>query len=115
MPSSTDTDTQEEVVPKAWMKKAKDNAAQNQQPDVSINREIPESPPEKRQVKPRKPANQQQEAPFLERGYKGMRPTKDRIAKFDSLIATEKNKPAKKHGPELIDEALDLLFKKYSV
>ncbi len=106
------TETQEEV-PKAWMKKAKENAIQDQQPDVPLTRDIPAVAP--KPTKSVKPANEQQKAPFVDRGYKGMRPSKDRIAKFDSLIATEKNKPAKKHGPELIDEALDLLFKKYGV
>ena len=112
-----ETATSEETVPKAWMKKEKTRATETSQPDVSLHQDQSEEQPlpKKPKTKSMKPANQQQEADFIDRGYKGMRPTKDRIAKFDSLIATQKNKPEKKKGPELIDEALDLLFKKYGV
>ena len=47
---------------------------------------------------------------------KGFRIESGRAAKWDLLVATMKGKGEdKKTGPELSDEALDLLFAKYKV
>jgi len=51
-------------------------------------------------------------APKVERTLKGFRVDKTLIAKFDVLVAEQKTKSGK-NGPALIDEALELLFKKY--
>ena len=59
----------------------------------------------------RRPAPRVKHAP-RERVLKGFRPSRDRAATFDTLVAEQKNTSGKR-GPELIDEALDLLFKHY--
>jgi len=104
--------SKEQTVPPEWMKKEQDRASQTTKSEVPVNHEVPT--PKARKQKSMKPANQQQKAPFVERSYKGFRPTKDRVGKFDILVATQKNSSGK-NGPDLIDEALDLLFNKYDV
>ena len=47
-----------------------------------------------------------------QRVLRGWRPTRDRAAAFDVLVAEQKNTSGK-NGPTLIDEALDLLFERY--
>ena len=47
-----------------------------------------------------------------QRVLRGWRPTRDRAAAFDVLVAEQKNISGK-NGPTLIDEALDLLFARY--
>ena len=51
--------------------------------------------------------------PRPQRVLRGWRPTRDRAAAFDVLVAEQKNTSGK-NGPKLIDEALDLLFKHYN-
>ena len=48
-----------------------------------------------------------------QRVLRGWRPTRDRAAAFDALVAEQKNTSGK-NGPVLIDEALDLLFERYN-
>ena len=48
-----------------------------------------------------------------QRVLRGWRPSRDRAATFDVLVAEQKNTSGK-NGPKLIDEALDLLFKRYN-
>lgn len=50
----------------------------------------------------------------VNRVSKGVYMEEARAKKFDLLIAIMKNEDEKKKGPELLDEALDLLFEKYS-
>ncbi len=52
-------------------------------------------------------------APRPQRVLRGWRPSRDRAATFDVLVAEQKNTSGK-NGPKLIDEALDLLFKHYN-
>ena len=52
-------------------------------------------------------------APRPLRVLRGWRPSRDRAAAFDMLVAEQKNTSGK-NGPELIDEALDLLFTRYN-
>ena len=52
-------------------------------------------------------------APRPLRVLRGWRPSRDRAATFDALVAEQKNTSGK-NGPKLIDEALDLLFKRYN-
>ena len=53
--------------------------------------------------------------PKSTRKTKAFQVDQERSAKWDRLVATMKNDPAnKKTGPDLIDEALDHLFKKYA-
>ena len=52
-------------------------------------------------------------APRTQRVLRGWRPSRDRAATFDVLVAEQKNTSGK-NGPKLIDEALDLLFKSYN-
>ena len=52
--------------------------------------------------------------PKINRVSKGVYMEESRARKFDLLIAIMKNEDDKKKGPELLDEALDLLFQKYS-
>ena len=52
-------------------------------------------------------------APRTQRVLRGWRPSRDRAATFDALVAEQKNTSGK-NGPKLIDEALDLLFKSYN-
>ena len=58
---------------------------------------------------PRKPVN---EAATPPRTLKGFRIREDYQQRYDVLVATMKHTEGKK-GPELIEEALDLLFRKY--
>ena len=51
--------------------------------------------------------------PRPQRVLRGWRPTRDRAAAFDALVAEQKNTSGK-NGPTLIDEALDLLFERYN-
>ena len=51
--------------------------------------------------------------PKPQRVLRGWRPTRDRAAAFDTLVAEQKNTSGK-NGPTLIDEALDLLFERYN-
>ena len=51
--------------------------------------------------------------PRPQRVLRGWRPSRDRAATFDALVAEQKNTSGK-NGPKLIDEALDLLFKRYN-
>ena len=51
-------------------------------------------------------------SPRPQRVLRGWRPTRDRAATFDALVAEQKNTSGK-NGPTLIDEALDLLFERY--
>ena len=51
--------------------------------------------------------------PRAQRVLRGWRPTRDRAAAFDVLVAEQKNTSGK-NGPVLIDEALDLLFEHYN-
>ena len=48
-----------------------------------------------------------------QRVLRGWRPSRDRAATFDVLVAEQKNTSGK-NGPKLIDEALDLLFMRYN-
>ena len=50
----------------------------------------------------------------VSRVSKGVYMEETRAKKFDLLVAIMKNEDEKKKGPELLDEALDLLFEKYS-
>ena len=52
-------------------------------------------------------------APRPQRVLRGWRPSRDRAAAFDALVAEQKNTSGK-NGPKLIDEALDLLFERYN-
>ena len=52
-------------------------------------------------------------APRPQRVLRGWRPSRDRAATFDALVAEQKNTSGK-NGPKLIDEALDLLFNRYN-
>ena len=52
-------------------------------------------------------------APRTQRVLRGWRPSRDRAATFDALVAEQKHTSGK-NGPKLIDEALDLLFKHYN-
>ena len=52
-------------------------------------------------------------APRPQRVLRGWRPSRDRAATFDALVAEQKHTSGK-NGPKLIDEALDLLFKHYN-
>jgi len=52
--------------------------------------------------------------PKVNRVSKGVYMEESRARKFDLLVAIMKNEDDKKKGPELLDEALDLLFEKYS-
>lgn len=52
--------------------------------------------------------------PKVSRVSKGVYMEESRARKFDLLVAIMKNEDDKKKGPELLDEALDLLFQKYS-
>ena len=60
----------------------------------------------KRKAKTPKASRQQ-------RVLRGWRPSRARAATFDVLVAEQKNTSGK-NGPKLIDEALDLLFKRYN-
>ena len=51
--------------------------------------------------------------PSPQRVLRGWRPSRDRAAAFDVLVAEQKNSSGK-NGPALIDEALDLLFERYN-
>jgi len=51
----------------------------------------------------------------VERVYKNMRIDKERVKKFDMLVAKMKNDTNKKTAPDLIEEALDHLFEKYKL
>ena len=53
-------------------------------------------------------------APRPQRVLRGWRPSRDRAATFDALVAEQKNTSGK-NGPKLVDEALDLLFKRYNI
>jgi len=50
----------------------------------------------------------------INRVSKGVYMEESRARKFDLLVAIMKNEYDRKKGPELLDEALDLLFEKYS-
>ena len=50
----------------------------------------------------------------IKRVSKGVYMEESRAKKFDLLIAIMKNENERKKGPELLDEALDLLFEKYA-
>ena len=50
----------------------------------------------------------------VNRVSKGVYMEESRAKKFDLLVAIMKNEDDKKKGPELLDEALDLLFERYS-
>ena len=52
-------------------------------------------------------------APRPQRVLRGWRPSRERAATFDALVAEQKNTSGK-NGPKLVDEALDLLFKRYN-
>ena len=52
-------------------------------------------------------------APRPQRVLRGWRPSRDRAAAFDVLVAKQKNISGK-NGPALVDEALDLLFERYN-
>ena len=58
---------------------------------------------------PRKPVTEAAPPP---RTLKGFRIREDYQQRYDVLVATMKHTEGKK-GPELIEEALDLLFRKY--
>ncbi|MCP5073612.1 MAG: hypothetical protein GY947_10015 [Rhodobacteraceae bacterium] len=52
--------------------------------------------------------------PKVRRVNKGFQVEESRAAQWDALVAKMKNDVSnKRSGPELIDEALDFLFKKY--
>ncbi len=51
--------------------------------------------------------------PKVSRISKGVYMEESRARKFDLLVAIMKNEDEKKKGPDLLDEALDLLFEKY--
>lgn len=63
------------------------------------------------QSKPKKPAK----SAFVERSVKGLRIRKDLQAAFDTLVLQEKLRGEGKTGPELADEAIELLCKKYKL
>lgn len=48
------------------------------------------------------------------RSLKGLRFRTDYQRRFDMLVASEKHKSGKK-GPDLVEEAFEMLFEKYSV
>ena len=104
--------TQTDEVPLDWMKKEQDRSkTQGAGEGNLVNTAVPQPKEKKLRIKVDTPkANS--EMPFLERIQKGFHPTKDRAEKFDILVATQKHASRKK-GPDLIDEALDLLFEKY--
>ena len=51
-------------------------------------------------------------SPRPTRVLRGWRPSRTHAAAFDALVAEQKNTSGK-NGPQLIDEALDLLLKHY--
>ena len=97
-------------VPLDWMKKEQTRSKEQGAGDGNhVNPAVPQ-PKEKTLKVEVKTANDKM--PFLDRIQKGFHPTKDRAGKFDVLVAKQKHVSGKK-GPDLIDEALDLLFEKY--
>ncbi len=60
------------------------------------------------------PAYRKPSKPKVIRLTKGFQVEKSRAHKWDLLVAQMKGAEDKKTGPELIDEALDYLFDKYS-
>ena len=90
-------------LPPEWMSEEETRA----EGQASTGRLVNESAvSKKRKAKTPKAAHPQ-------RVLRGWRPSRDRAATFDALVAEQKNTSGK-NGPKLIDEALDLLFKRYN-
>ena len=90
-------------VPLEWMSEEETRA----QGQASTGKLVNESAdPSRKKLNPPKTS-------ATERVLKGFRPRRDRAAVFDMLVAEQKNISGKR-GPELIDEALTLLFKHYN-
>ena len=89
-------------LPPEWMSEEETRA----EGQASTGKLVNESAvPKERKAKTPKP-------PPPQRVLRGWRPSRDRAATFDVLVAEQKNTSGK-NGPALIDEALDLLFKRY--
>ena len=89
--------------PPEWMREEETRA----EGQASTGKRVNESTvPKEKKAKTPKPPRQQ-------RVLRGWRPSRDRAATFDVLVAEQKNTSGK-NGPALIDEALDLLFKRYN-
>lgn len=89
-------------LPPEWMSE-EETRAEGQAATGKLVNEV--AVPQKKVTAPRPPRPQ--------RVLRGWRPTRDRAAAFDALVAEQKNTSGK-NGPTLIDEALDLLFKRYN-
>ena len=89
-------------VPPEWMSEEATRAANQAATGKLVNER---AVVKKRPVKPLK-------APRPPRVLRGWRPSRTRAAAFDALVAEQKNTSGK-NGPQLIDEALDLLLKRY--
>ena len=92
-----------DALPPEWMSEEATRA----EGQVATGKLVNESAiPKKRKAKTPKALRPQ-------RVLRGWRPSRDRAATFDALVAEQKNTSGK-NGPRLIDEALDLLFKRYN-
>ena len=89
-------------VPPEWMSEEATRAARQTAAGKLVNER---AVVKKRPVKPPK-------AQRPTRVLRGWRPSRTRAAAFDALVAEQKNTSGK-NGPKLIDEALDLLLKRY--
>lgn len=89
-------------LPPEWMSE-EETRAEGQAATGKLVNEV--AVPQKKVTAPRPPRPH--------RVLRGWRPTRDRAAAFDALVAEQKNTSGK-NGPTLIDEALDLLFKRYN-
>ena len=92
----------EDEVPPEWMSEEATRAATQAATGKLVNERVVLK---KRSVKPL-------QAPRPTRVLRGWRPSRTRAAAFDALVAEQKNTSGK-NGPQLIDEALDLLLKRY--
>lgn len=92
-----------DTLPPEWMSEEETRAERQASTGELVNES---AAPEKRKAKAPK-------APVPQRVLRGWRPTRDRAATFDALVAEQKNTSGK-NGPKLIDKALDLLFKRYN-
>lgn len=99
-------------VPVEWMQSEKDRSKSQAAGQGSLVNVAVPTPKEKKAKAKAVPAAVNKQMPFVERIQKGFHPTKDKAGRFDVLVARQKHASGKK-GPDLIDEALDLLFQKY--
>ncbi len=107
MPKTKDA---KDEVPVDWMQK--EQTRSKEQGAGEGNHANPSVPQPKEKKLKLEVKNDNEKMPYIDRIQKGFHPTKDRAASFDMLVAEQKHSSGKK-GPDLIDEALDLLFEKY--